>query len=191
MREALLLTTLFLSAVLSGCLAESDSEPEPKDCATAEALEKVDCEFPNFTLAADDETVYNNSEMDTDGRWVAYFSAIWCTHCKPTINALDTGVPEDRLLVFNKYPGAGFDNMTEWKENMREELERNITRPFIHAPDLANSLAVTVIPHVILVENSTVLAVRYGLWNDADSIATWFASEAPTSGASQEIEMEM
>lgn len=191
MREALLLVTLLLSAALSGCLAESDSEPETKDCEAADALEKVGCEFPTFTLAADDQAIYNNSELDTDGRWVAYFSAIWCTHCKPTIDALDTGVPEDRLLVFNKHPGADFDNMSEWKENMREELERNITRPFIHAPDLATSLAVTAIPHVVLVENSTILAVRYGLWNDADSIAAWFESDAPTSGASQEIEMQM
>lgn len=191
MREALLLVTLLLSAALSGCLAESDSEPEPKDCEQADALEKVGCEFPAFTLAADDQSTYNNSLMDEDGRWVAYFSAVWCTHCKPTIDALDTGVPTNRLLVFNKHPGAEFENMSEWKENMREELERNITRPFIHAPDLANNLAVTAIPHVVLIENSTVIAVRYGLWNDANSIATWFESATPASGASQEIESEM
>ncbi len=191
MREAALLVVLILTAGLSGCLASPETEPEPKDCATADAVQKVGCVFPEFSLPAEDETIYNNSQLDADGRWVAYFSAVWCTHCKPTIDALDSGLPEGRMIVFNKHAGAGFDNMSEWKEDMVEELERNISRPFIHAPGLAQNLSVAAIPHVVLVENSTVLAVRYGLWNDANSIAEWFESDAPSSGASQEIEMQM
>lgn len=192
MREAVVLTCiLILSTGLAGCLEQSNAQPEPIDCEDADAIEKVGCDFPMFNLAADDESVWNNSLMDSDGRWVAYFSAVWCTHCKPTIDALDSGIPEDRMIVFNKHPGAGFENMSEWKHDMAEELERNITRPFIHAPSLAENLSVTAIPHVVLVENNTVLAVRYGLWNDATSIATWFDSDDPSSGASQEIESSM
>ena len=94
-------------------------------------------------------------------------------------------------IVFNKYAGAGYENMSEWKQQMYEELDRNISRPFIHAPSLAENVSVSGIPHVILVENGTIIAVRYGLWNNADSIAAWFISEMPSSGGSQEIEMEM
>jgi thiol-disulfide isomerase/thioredoxin len=176
---------ILLSTVFSGCLFDNE---DAKKCEDLDAVELVGCEFPEFNLISDDLTPFNNSNIVSQGRWVAYFSAFWCTHCKPTIDALDKAIPEDRMLVFNKYPGEDYDNMSEWKDNMEDELNRSISRPFIHAPMLAENLSVVAIPHVILVEDDTIVAVRYGLWDDTNSIIQWFESPIPSSGASQEMQ---
>ena len=54
----------------------------------------VGCEFPSFDIIDQNGTHWNGSSANETGRWVAYFSASWCTHCKPTIDALDQSMME-------------------------------------------------------------------------------------------------
>ncbi|GIR00511.1 MAG: hypothetical protein CM15mP9_2140 [Methanobacteriota archaeon] len=83
--------------------------------------------------------------------FVAYFSATWCTHCKPALGALDDTVPSGQVLIFNKDPND--EDMQEWKDNMESELERSLNHPFIHAPELSESLEVTGIPTMFFVNS--------------------------------------
>ena len=83
--------------------------------------------------------------------FVAYFSATWCTHCKPALAALDDTVPSGQVLIFNKDPNE--EDMKEWKNNMESELERALYHPFIHGPELAQSLEVTGIPTMFFIDS--------------------------------------
>ena len=67
------------------------------------------------------------------------------------IRPLDDTVPSGQVLIFNKDPGD--DNMQEWKDNMESELERTLAHPFIHGPDLAESLEVVGIPTMFFVNS--------------------------------------
>ena len=65
--------------------------------------------------------------------FVAYFSATWCTHCKPALAALDDtvpSVPSGQVLIFNKDPNE--EDMKEWKNNMESEFRENAVPP-IHS----------------------------------------------------------
>lgn len=146
----------------------------------------LSCAFPSFNLTDDTGNVHNLTSANGSGRWVAYLSAYWCTHCKPTLDALDAALPDGQLLIFNKDDSD--DNMTSWKAHMEDELNRTLERPFIHAPWLASAMQVQGIPHVVLVENATVLAVRIGLWDDPVAIQAWMSAVAPESGYSAQLD---
>ena len=90
--------------------------------------------------------------MSINEVWVAYFSTPWCTHCETTLNAYDQAIPEDRLFVFNKEFDPKYSNMSSWKENASERIGRDITRPFIHAPNLGSELGVTGIPMAFFID---------------------------------------
>lgn len=194
-QHPLLLMVLLTFAPLSGCLS-STTAPEVE--IEAPALEttscngpsypewNLSCAFPSFNLTDDTGNVHNLTSSNGSGRWVAYLSAYWCTHCKPTLDALDAALPDGQLLVFNKDDSD--DNMTSWKAHMEDELNRTLERPFIHAPWLAFAMQVQGIPHVVLVENATVLAVRIGLWDDPVAIHTWMSAVAPESGYSAQLD---
>jgi len=151
----------------------------------------VGCEFPSFDLIDQNGTHWNGSSANDTGRWVAYFSASWCTHCKPTIDALDQSMMSDHLLVFNKHAGNDSSNMTEWHLMIEEELNRSVNRPFLHAPLLSSNLSVTSIPHVLLIENNTILSARVGLWDSAQEMRMWFNATTPQSGYTQSMNSDM
>lgn len=197
MLRVTLLTLIITLSSLAGCtsdkIATTVGEESTQDCSSgADPLSMIDCEFTSFSLVDDLNTIHNNSQFSPNQRWVAYFSASWCTHCKPTISALDNTIPMGKLLVFNKENRSGYENMTEWKENIAEEINRSVdNRPFIHAPQLSASLNVSVIPHLILVENNTIISIRIGLFSDEEQMNTWFTTENPKSGYSTKIESEV
>lgn len=150
----------------------------------------VGCAFPSFDLMDQNGTHWNESAVSESGRWVAYFSASWCTHCKPTIDALDESIMQDHLLVINKHESNDSSNMTKWHLTMEEELNRSINRPFLHAPSMAANLSVTSIPHVLLIENNTILSARIGLWDSAHEMSMWFNATSPQSGYTQSMNMD-
>ena len=137
--------TFFVCFLLTGCTTPIDSAqtiiPEPIGDMPS---------FPDFNFVDENNTTHNSS-MYAGIPFVAYFSASWCTHCKPTLEALDDTVPVGHLLVFNKESREEYSNMTEWKESMESELNRTLNHPFMHAPDFALSLNVQSIPSMFFV----------------------------------------
>jgi hypothetical protein len=193
MKTPLLLTLLVLGASLTGCIGDQEtaliSEDVQTSCDGPNYPEyRVGCTMDNFSLLGDDNTTYNRTGMDEGGRWVAYFSAVWCTHCEPTMQALDDSIPVGKMLVFNKDPRAEYNNISEWKNNSEEGLNRTIDHPFINAPDLAVSMNVTSIPFISLIENGEIIAVRHGLWSNATEVGQWFLTENPNSGVPAKLD---
>lgn len=194
MKSPLLMVLLFLGASLSGCINEVEKKtPVPEELQTScdgpdypEYL--VGCTMDNFSLLGDDNNTYNLTSFDADGRWIAYFSAVWCTHCEPTLMALDDSIPSGKMMIFNKDPSAEYNNLSEWRIRSEEGLNRTINHPFIDAPDLAASMNVTSIPFVSIIDNGEIVAVRYGLWSNATEIGQWFLIEHPNSGNSGQLE---
>ena len=192
--RSLLLMGLLMLAPLAGCLSSTTAvegeveapEVEITSCNGPSYPEwNLSCSFPSFNLTDDSGAVHNLTSANGSGRWVAYLSAYWCTHCKPTLDALDVALPEGHLLIFNKDDSD--DNMTSWKAHMEDELNRTLERPFIHAPWIGSAMQAQGIPHVVLVENATVLAVRIGLWDDPLAIRAWMSAVAPESGYSAQL----
>lgn len=192
---SLFMMVLLTLAPLAGCLSSTTAPEVEVEVSLVETTTcngpsypewNLSCAFPSFNLTDDAGEVHNLTSANGSERWVAYLSAYWCTHCKPTLDALDVALPDGHLLIFNKDDSD--DNMTSWKAHMEDELNRSLDRPFLHAPWIASALQVQGIPHVVLVENATVLAVRIGLWDDPDAIRTWVASAAPESGYSAQLD---
>jgi hypothetical protein len=151
----------------------------------------VGCTFPSFEFEDQDGTNWNESSANASGRWVAYFSASWCTHCKPTVDSLDQSIMPNHLLIFNKQAGDNDSNMTEWKLMIEDELNRSVNRPFLHAPFLSENLSVSSIPHVLLIDNNTIIAARIGLWNSTHEMSMWFNATSPTTGYTQTMNPDM
>jgi thiol-disulfide isomerase/thioredoxin len=188
-----LLVLLCSVSSLSGCVG---SEMEAVDEEIALCTEGnipewyVGCMFPSFDLIDQNGTHWNQSSANESGRWVAYFSASWCTHCKPTIQALDESIMPNHLLILNKHDSNESSNMTQWHLMIEEELNHSVTRPFLHAPSLSEELAVTSIPHTLLIENSTIISARIGLWDSAHEMSMWFNATSPKSGYAQAMNMD-
>tara|TARA_B100001564_G_scaffold164812_1_gene138540 strand:+ start:1683 stop:2279 length:597 start_codon:yes stop_codon:yes gene_type:complete len=190
---SIFLSFLFSVSILAGCIGpEVGAEVDEIALCTEGNIPEwyVGCTLPGFDLIDQNGTHWNESSANESGRWVAYFSASWCTHCKPTIEALDESIMENHLLVFNKHESNESSNMTKWHLTMEEELNRSIHRPFLHAPSLAANLSVTSIPHVLLIENNTVLSARIGLWDSAHEMSMWFNATSPQSGYTQSMSMD-
>ena len=158
MKKCMFVTLILICTTLSGCFSPDEESLEP---------------FPSFNLV-DEKSNNHESGMYVGEPFVAYFSATWCSHCKPALGALDDTVPSGQVLIFNKDPAE--DDMQQWKDNMESELERNLNHPFIHGPDLSQSLEVTGIPTMFYVDSdgnikhTTVGIVNQStvesLWND-------------------------
>jgi len=189
-----LLVLLFSVSSLSGCMGP---EMEAVDDEIAICTEGnipewyIGCSLPSFDLIDQNGTHWNESSANESGRWVAYFSASWCTHCKPTIDALDESMMPNHLLVLNKHKADDGSNMTEWHAMIEGDLNRSIDRPFLHAPSLSENLSVTSIPHVLLIENNTILSARIGLWDSAHEMSMWFNATIPESGYTQAMNTDM
>lgn len=184
---------LFSVSTLTGCIGlEAEAVGDEIAICTEDNIPEwyVGCAFPSFDLIDQNGTHWNGSTVNESGRWVAYFSASWCTHCKPTIDALDESIIQDHLLVFNKYESNDGSNMSTWHLMIEEELNRSINRPFLHAPSLSANVSVTSIPHVLLIENNTILSARIGLWDSAHEMSMWFNATSPQSGYTQTMGMD-
>ncbi len=189
------LAILFSLSSLSGCIGPDEKEIEEPiiEICTEENIPEwhVGCTFPSFEFEDQDGTYWNETSANDSGRWVAYFSASWCTHCKPTIDALDQSIMSDHLLIFNKQSGNDSSNMTEWQIMIEDELNRSVNRPFLHAPALSENLSVSSIPHLLLIDNNTIISARVGLWDNANEMGMWFNATSPKSGYNQDMDSDM
>jgi hypothetical protein len=189
-----LLAIVFSVGSLSGCI-EPDMAMVADEVAicTEDNMPEwhVGCTFPSFDFIDQNGTHWNESSANDSGRWVAYFSASWCTHCKPTIDALDQSIMPNHLLIFNKQAGNDHSNMTEWQLMIEGELNRSVNRPFLHAPFLSENLSFSSIPHVLLIDNNTIISARSGLWNSTHEMGMWFNSTSPESGQTQSMNSDM
>ncbi len=137
----------------------------------------IGLQMPSFAFT--DQVGQNWDTANLSGEvYVAYFSTPWCSHCKTTLDAFDQAIPEDSLLVFNKDAEYDSSDMVEWHNTTEEEFERQINRPFIHAPELADAVVVEGIPFALFVDgDGTVIDYTLGkrenpsliteLWEDA------------------------
>jgi len=189
-----LLALLFSVSSLSGCIGTEIEKisDEIELCSEGNIPEwSVGCAFPSFEFEDQNGNHWNESSANASGRWVAYFSASWCTHCKPTIDALDQSIMPHHLLVLNKQEGNDSSNMTEWHLMIEDELNRSVDRPFLHAPSISGNLSVTSIPHVLLIDNNTIISARIGLWDSAHEMSMWFNATSPQSGYTQSMDSDM
>ncbi len=156
---------------LSGCVSlpcdyGGECEIDSGEILVEEIDPWLSTQFPGFDLEDVDGKNWTNNNFTGDV-WVAYFSAVWCQHCETTFDAYDKAIPEDKFLAFNKEPREQYSDMGEWRNTTSERLERNITRPFIHAPNLSAELNVKGIPHAFFVDgNGTIIDYTYGVQND-------------------------
>ena len=158
MKKVILLILVLISGSLSGCLSSDEEELD---------------EFPSFSLVDEQGNEHKNS-MYSGEPLVAYVSASWCDHCKPALEALDDTVPEGQVLVFNKDGRERYSDMNEWKDRMESELERDLPHPFIHAPDLSETLNVTGIPTMFFVNSDGVIEHTLSGVKDQSTIETYW-----------------
>ena len=151
---------IILSNSLAGCLSTVEEELE---------------QFPSFNLVDEQGIVHNESMYEND-TFVAYFSASWCTHCKPVMDSLDELIPEGQLIIFNIEAREEYSDMNEWKDRMESELERDLYHPFIHAPPLAQSLEVSQIPTVFFVNSEGEIVHRPSGLTDKSSLEYYWKS---------------
>ena len=138
-----LLMVFFLNA---GCLGESGTEQ----------LDSEGTMVPEFT-AYDQDNIEHNLSGKIGGPWILYVSTSWCTHCETTLDAYDQVIPNGSLFAFNKDSREQYSNMSEWKSQSEENIGRNLSIDFIHAPSLAEALNVTGIPRVFFVDSSGII----------------------------------
>ena len=154
--QTLFTILLVISIPLSGCLSSDEEQLE---------------EFPLFNLVDEQGNEHTNS-MYSGEPFVAYVSASWCNHCKPALEALDDTVPEGHVLVFNKDGRERYSDMNEWKDRMESELERNLSHPFIHAPELSQALNVSGIPAMFFVNSDGIIEYTTSGVKDKSTIET-------------------
>lgn len=180
--KAIFFICILITISLSGCLEENIKNEinhqflETKNCGSRGVVNITnlslyecqiiplfefndDSEIQNKFICSMNETVGKTEicslkvgDLSIDEVWVAYFSTPWCTHCETTLNAYDTAIPENRMLIFNKDSDPKYSNMSEWKETSSERIGREISRPFIQAPNLATELGVTGIPMAFFID---------------------------------------
>ena len=158
MKKSIFLTLVLISTSLSGCLSSDVDELE---------------EFPEFSLVDEQGNSQNNSIYNGEP-FVAYFSASWCSHCKPVLQALDDIVPVGQLIVFNKEPREEYSDMNEWKDRMESELERTLSHPFIHAPPLSETLDVVSIPTMFFVNSDGMIEYSLSGVKDKEMIKSYW-----------------
>ena len=158
-KKCITMAIILLSATTSGCLSSDENE-----------LEK----FPSFSLSDEQGNVHDNSNY-SELPYVAYFSASWCSHCKPVLQALDDTIPNGQLIVFNKESSEEYSDMNEWKDRMESELERNLSHPFIHAPPLSQSVNVSSIPTMFFVNSDGMIENSMSGIIDKETLETFWS----------------
>ena len=157
-KKCITMAIILLATTLPGCLSSDGNELE---------------EFPSFSLSDEQGNVHENSNY-SGLPYVAYFSASWCSHCKPVLQALDDTIPNGQLIVFNKESSEEYSDMNEWKDRMESELERNLSHPFIHAPPLSQSVNVTGIPTMFFVNSDGMIEYSMTGIKDKEAIETFW-----------------
>lgn len=164
MQKTMCLLVVFL--LTAGCLGESGTEQ----------LDSEETMVPEFT-AYDQDNIEHNLSGKIGAPWILYVSTSWCTHCETTLDAYDQVIPNGSLFAFNKDSREQYSNMSEWKSQSEENIGRNLSIDFIHAPSLAEALNVTGIPRVFFVDSSGIiqnetigvqddLELLSDMWND-------------------------
>ena len=144
MQKTMCLLVVFL--LTAGCLDESGTEQ----------LDSGVTMIPEFT-AYDQDNIEHNLSGKIGAPWILYVSTSWCTHCETTLDAYDQVIPNGSLFAFNKDSREQYSNMSEWKSQSEENIGRNLSIDFIHAPSLAEALNVTGIPRVFFVDSSGII----------------------------------
>lgn len=175
--RAILMSLLMMMSALAGCLDEGQ---KIDDGGLMVPEYMVGQPFPEFSAPDENGTLWNLSMLGNTS-WVAYISAEWCTHCKPTLNASDLAFPAGRLLVINKHPGERHDDMSAWKNESEAGINRTLDRPFLHAPELAETIGVMGIPLLLFIDaEGTIVSHHLGLWDDVTEMTEWWESDGIT-----------
>ena len=179
---ALFALMTLLSTSMSGCIRIpcelTGSCDDHLECGTELLPEEnwIGMPLPSFATVDQDNQTWNLTSMEGDV-WVAYFSAPWCAHCEETLDAYDQVIPEGKLLIFNKDSREEYSNMTEWQESTEENMARNLSRPFMNAPELAESLDVVGIPNAFVVnETGVIVDFTLGATTDPGELAEMYNS---------------
>jgi len=179
---ALFALMTILSTSLSGCIRIpcelTGSCDDNLECETVIAPEGewIGLPMPSFATVDQYNQSWNLTTME-GSVWVAYFSAPWCAHCEATLDAYDQVIPEGKLLVFNKEIRDDYTNMSEWQESSEEMIGRNLSRPFMNAPDLADSLQVGGIPNAFVVnETGVIVDFTLGAMTDPVELAEMYTA---------------
>ncbi len=178
---ALFALMTILSTSMSGCIricGLTGSCDDHLECGTEYIPEGdwIGLSMPSFATVDQDNQTWNLTSMEGDV-WVAYFSAPWCAHCEETLDAYDQVIPEGKLLIFNKDSREEYSNMTEWQESTEENMARNLSRPFMNAPELAESLDVVGIPNAFVVnETGVIVDFTLGATTDPGELAEMYSS---------------
>ncbi len=145
----LMYCSVVFMVLLAGCV-----EPESGDgMVQTEPLQFSSEMFPDWDGIDHTNQSLTGSSWTNQTSFVAYFSAPWCTHCEPTIDAYDQVIPAGKMVVFSRESREEYSNMTEWHERTESNLNRTLDRPFILLPSLAQTLEVQSIPHAIFIND--------------------------------------
>jgi len=177
---------LVLCLFLSGCISSDSAIEEPESAVDEPSVVEAQL-VPEWTAISNNGTEFNRTIM-SQGAYIAYFSAPWCSHCETTLDAYDSVIPEGRMMVFSQDDNPDFSNMSTWHETTESNLNRSINRPFMLMPEFSSELGVKSIPHVAFVnEQGYVFQTEVGKRTNQTTIgeiwnATLIASFNETTG---------
>ena len=182
---------LAMTVLLAGCVNEA---PE-RQVEEAEVVQTVQepVTMPAW-MGTDHTNTTHTYEQFANTSYMAYFSAPWCAHCEPTIDAYDSLLPAGNIVVFSMEAREEYSNMSQWHNDTETNLNRTVDRPFIREPSLAKALGVRSMPHAIFINaQGYVFHVQVGKITNQTAIQTmWDATERaffdPTNGWNQSIE---
>jgi len=148
--------------LFSGCTSMPGRDEiigaEPSD-------EPVDIEVESFPAwnSTDHDGQFMSDSGLSGGAYMAYFSAPWCTHCEPTLDAYNSVIPSDRMMIFSIEDDEEYSNMSDWHSRMESKLNTTLNQSFMLMPELAYSIGVRSIPHAVYVnEQGFVYDVEIG-----------------------------
>tara|TARA_B100000700_G_C14920317_1_gene796739 strand:+ start:58 stop:657 length:600 start_codon:yes stop_codon:yes gene_type:complete len=186
-----LVLVLLLLTAIAGCTSEvTDSQPNGSSIHDSDLTGIVitnQSMIPAFNLTSHDDIIYSSQNL-IGTSYVLYFSAQWCSHCHPTLNALDNVIPETRLIIIGKDARPEYEDMEQWKYDIEQDLNRTLNRPFCLGPEVAEANGVTGIPFFRMVNETGVIMFEHeGMFTDEAEInrqwnATWFGSPSNESG---------
>ena len=137
-------TMMFL---LAGCIGEESKTQEQKSQSLQYSAEF----FPSWNGTSHANQTFVGEQWTNQSAFVAYFSAPWCTHCEPTIDAYDKIIDAELMIVFSRESREEYADMVDWHHRTEQNLNRTIDRPFILLPSLAQEMNVQSIPHAVFV----------------------------------------
>jgi len=171
---------LVLCLFLSGCISSAPVVEDGEN--TADEPPAVEAEaVPEWAATSHNGTQLSRTSM-SQGPYIAYFSAPWCSHCEATLDTYDHVIPEGKMMVFSQDDDPDFSNMSTWHETTETNLNRSINRPFMLMPEFSNEMGVKSIPHVAFInEQGYVFQTEVGKRTNQTMIGEiWNASLSAT-----------